>query len=1471
MWYFVRLFLVLLTVLFSSSIFAVDYTWVGGGDNKWETSSQWNPSGVPSSGDNAIIGLGFCGANSTTYTYAANSLTVENSSLNIGDSSDLGDVTLACKSLNGSGGGEIANFSASYPGKISVGDIADFDFTGNFTSGLIVEKTGAGTFNLSSEYNDASFDIKEGSLVLKIDSTFNDNCKLSMASGSNLTLNGSQALGKMVDVVDGSTIDLGSNNLDLLVEDDYSCSASIVGPGTLRLFNSGGVSHSLTLGGTSANSCSANVIQDSTLILDKPDGVDAVSGILTIAGTELHEGIVKLNRSNQMADDIVVNLPNYGVLNLNGNNETIGFLSGGTSPSVDLGSGTLTISGGVIKSIFEGSIDGAGGNLIVGENAILSLTLDERSNYSGTTTIKGTLEIYDSYNLGSGDIIFDPGAGVEAFLTVDNYSFTTTIENNVSLQSGTGNFSILNAFVNFASGAQISGSGRLGVAGELDLSGMTNGYTGGTIIREGYLTIDSPDNIGSGDITFDPGIDGYAELDIYTSTTINNNINLLSGEGELYVPIGLTVDFTGDITFDPGIAQSATLNIYDNTKLNNVNVNLQSGTGYFYIDDTTVDSTSLNQILGTGRLGVSSNFISPGYLDLSGMSNSYSGGTRINAGNLIIDSSDNIGSGDITLGSPGLYFSFSSLIFNTTTTLNNNVNLLFGALFDISTGNTVSFASGKIISGNELFISGEGTLDLSGMDNSYSDTHIGQATVKIDSETNLGESSSGTIYFDEGTLNVNGDVNSYSKYVVISSHGTFDVNDGFTAKFNPHFSGGGTLIKEGKGTLWIASDSYPELNGFEVNNGTLKGNSKSINANIATTNNSSVVFDVTGGLLVSSYSYIMSGTGSLTKTGSGGIILTENNTYSGGTTISEGSLSGTTRSIPPGDIINNAGLTYRQEFDGTISSGTTISGVGNFVKRGIGKVIYNGSGFTQNSLTIAQGEFSIKAPITAETVSIFYGATLSGTSTLNGSVNCLGTISPGTSIGTINIVGNLNFDTTSTLVVEFSPDTCDLLNVTGNVDIASGATIDLLPESGSERFQSKTYLIISSTGGITGQFSNVYSPYPALKGTLLYDQYNLQYLVLGIVNFADIVGGNTNAHSVAEYLDSIDPPAGSDLDYVYANLQTLQEDEMADALDQMQPAIFKGFAISQEVNSVKMTSLVSDRARSIYGSCCTRTDDCYKNGVWIAPYGDFFNQGGYSDLKGFDTDSGGILFGYDRKVHCNTYLGATLGYSYSSLDWNRCRGKGDINSLYLGCYSFWIGKRYYLNAEIYGAFNNYSGKRNIKFSEIDRAAKNSHIGGEFIGHVDGGFYFQSVKQIEVIPNISVDYMFIHENGFKEHGADSLNLVVGSTNYQLWRTEVGMNFTKCFERRSCKFIIPEVGFSWIEEISIGGKCYRSHLVDEPGHFIVHGIDKNVSLFSPYFNLRIKEAHDRGIYSIGYKGEFGKHRCDNNFFMELIFKF
>jgi uncharacterized protein with beta-barrel porin domain len=90
------------------------------------------------------------------------------------------------------------------------------------------------------------------------------------------------------------------------------------------------------------------------------------------------------------------------------------------------------------------------------------------------------------------------------------------------------------------------------------------------------------------------------------------------------------------------------------------------------------------------------------------------------------------------------------------------------------------------------------------------------------------------------------------------------------------------------------------------------------------------------------------------------------------------------------------------------------------------------------AVTINSGTLAVNGFLDAGTITVAAGGTLGGSGTVEGDVVNNGTVSPGNSPGTLNIVGNFTFGPASTLIVEADATAHDLLTATGNVTINGG-------------------------------------------------------------------------------------------------------------------------------------------------------------------------------------------------------------------------------------------------------------------------------------------------------------------------------------------------------------------------------------------------------------------------------------------------
>lgn len=224
---------------------------------------------------------------------------------------------------------------------------------------------------------------------------------------------------------------------------------------------------------------------------------------------------------------------------------------------------------------------------------------------------------------------------------------------------------------------------------------------------------------------------------------------------------------------------------------------------------------------------------------------------------------------------------------------------------------------------------------------------------------------------------------------------TQTINDGIADQTgSAGFGGSWSLVKDGAGTTILAgtnaysgglvvnagslilagTNSFTGKSPTTVNGGVLQGNTTNLTGDI--TNNGSVVFDQTVDGL---YERVMSGTGTLTKTGGGILTLSGANTHSGGVIVNGGQLlfssdsnlgaQGATVKLDNGTIGTSAGISINRNVTitndgGFFSAGKltwdgVISGSGSLVKSGAGTLHLTGANTYAGGTTVTAGNLQI--------------------------------------------------------------------------------------------------------------------------------------------------------------------------------------------------------------------------------------------------------------------------------------------------------------------------------------------------------------------------------------------------------------------------------------------------------------------------------------------------------------------------------
>lgn len=553
-------------------------------------------------------------------------------------------------------------------------------------------------------------------------------------------LAGQQTLATAISGV-GSLVKAGSGTLTLTQANSYSGGTTITA-GTLQLGNgnSGNDGSLVGVGGVNDNATLAFNLFGSQYYPDNISGsgsfIKTGSGSLTLAGTNntytggttVSGGILEVTSTSALpsystASKITIGNGGTLVLSVGGSGgwttNNLGSLltanSSGFASGSMLGIDTSAASSGVS---YAGTISGSFGLAKFGAN---TLTLTGSNTYSGGTTIAGgTLQLGDGTSGHDGSVsasgsIADNGVLLYNLFGSQTYAgaisgagnLTKSGSSSILTLTGSNSFSgtttISGGTLHLSNGAALLGSTLVAPpSGSLvfDHSVSSHAFSVGGL--SGTANISLQDN-GSSPITFSVGGNG--------GSTVYSGV--LGGSGSL-VKIG-----TGNLTF------TATQTFSGNTTITSGAIQLGDGTNGH---DASLASNSISDngmlifspygsqtyggvISGSGGLTKAG----LGVLTLTG-SDSYSGGTTVTSGSLIVASSVSLTSAtgkNLTVGLNG----------PATLTVQNNASVSVGGELDVNYQATASGITANLsLQGGTLSVTGPMVVGRARMDTSPADT-----------------------------------------------------------------------------------------------------------------------------------------------------------------------------------------------------------------------------------------------------------------------------------------------------------------------------------------------------------------------------------------------------------------------------------------------------------------------------------------------------------------------------------------------------------------------------------------------------------------------------------------------------------------------------------------------------------------------------------------------------------------------------
>jgi len=569
----------------------------------------------------------------------------------------------------------------------------------------------------------------------------------------------------------------------------------------------------------------------------------------------------------------------------------------------------------------------------------------------------------------------------------------------------------------------------------------------------------------------------------------------------------------------------------------------------------------------------------------------------------------------------------------------------------------------------------------------------------------------------------------------------------------------------------------------------------------------------------------------------------------GGTATGIGS-SGQGGSSLGKDLFIQSGGSITFQLNNTLTLSNPIEGAGllseatgpGLTKSGIGTLYLSGDNTYLGGTIVQSGMMNLNGSIGGD-LHIQSGSIFSGNATVNGTIFNGGTISPGNSIGTV-FTTNLTLSPTSIYNVEInSAGNSDIIIASGSAQVDGSVIVS--PDDTNFRVP-HTYTIISTSGGVTGQFSSLASPTPSLK-RLIYNPLTVQltYFPLSAI---PITG---NAKAAGNCFTTL---AGLDALAVNSALLALNPDDIQSAFEQMSPAQFSGPTQVQLLDAILIRSTYTKHLQKYYFN--VDQHDTHPLNVWIDGIAQWQNQG---KLFGYKDTTFGSTIGLDYHIY-NWILGCALSATYDHFHWKRFAGNAKINSYYGGLYGRWNHDALYLDLAVLGAFSNYKTTRHLNFGSIDRCAYSKHHGNEWLTHL-GLEYWIRRSGYQVTPYFNLDYVLQHEHGYAEWGADSLDLQLDRKKSRLFQGEAGVSLsTSCHVRNGV--FTPMLSLAYINQTPCSSKDYHANFLHSCCTFTGRGGSYGRNLFVPRLALIFQNVSDKASVSIYYDGQIGnKYRAQD----------
>lgn len=482
-------------------------------------------------------------------------------------------------------------------------------------------------------------------------------------------------------------------------------------------------------------------------------------------------------------------------------------------------------------------------------------------------------------------------------------------------------------------------------------------------------------------------------------------------------------------------------------------------------------------------------------------------------------------------------------------------------------------------------------------------------------------------------------------------------------------------------------------------------------------------------------------------------------------------------------------------------------------------------------------------------------------------------------IGNLNVAGGLDIgtNTVNATAVDFKDNSKLALRVAAadnygkinadNITIGDKTTMNVTLDNGVVG-NGKTSEFKFLNGTVNGDFTNKIAEN---------NRYAIEWTEDGSLNItgtataSDVVneaGGSTNNAKTAEAWDSLTSSSTASagakaVASVLNDLSQNNEQAYVEALTAVAPEVAPMVQKTQTETANQVFGAVSTRLTggsvSTGGEGMSSGDNIFERAaIWVQGLFNHSKLDDTSKAKGFDADTNGIAFGFEKFVTDDVKAG--IGYAYSNTDIDGFKRDTDVDTHTAILYGEYKPSNWYVNGIATYGWSDYDESKNVAGIKV-----NADNDVETFGLQAMTGYDMNIKGINVTPETGLRYVHIKQDAYK----DSADQRVSANDSDILTGVIGAKVSKSWELSNSMTVKPEARIAATYDL-FNDDVNSVVTLANGSAYAVDG--EALDRFGMEFGAGVTaEFNDNVELSLGYEGKFREDYQDHTGLINAKYKF